>query len=250
MVPKGQDPHSFEPTPKQIVTLSQSNLYFTIDMPFEKQIIAKVWETEALTIVDTTKNITKRMMAAHYHHGYETHEEHEAKHQHHGEYAGEPDPHVWLAPPLIKILADNILHALTDADNMHSKNYQHNYMLLSNEIDAVHNRITKLLKPHSGQSFYVFHPAFGYLGDTYGLHQKAVELEGKSPTPKQLKELIKDAKADNVKIIFVQPQFDPKSAASVAASISGSVVPIDPLAKNLLNNLETIAGKFEEALRR
>lgn len=251
LVPDGQDPHTFEPLPKQILALSRADLYLTVDMPFEKQIIAKVRNNEGLSIIDISKGITKRVMAAHHHNDHEVRGEQEPGHEeeaHHEEHAGESDPHVWLAPPLIKVLAGNILHALTGADQAHSQNHQRNYALLSNEIDSVHRRIANLLKPYKGQSFYVFHPAFGYLGETYGLHQKAVELEGKSPTPKQLAELIKDAQADNVRIIFVQPQFDPKSAASVATSIGGSVVPIDPLAKDLLNNLEMIARKLGESL--
>ncbi|MFH1742105.1 MAG: zinc ABC transporter substrate-binding protein, partial [bacterium] len=109
---------------------------------------------------------------------------------------------------------------------------------------------TDLLKPYRGESFYVFHPAFGYFGDAYGLKQEAVELEGKAPTPRQLSTLIKKARTENVRIIFVQPQFDKKSAEAVSNSIDGAVVPMDPLAKDVLKNLEEMAMKVGKALKR
>ena len=84
----------------------------------------------------------------------------------------------------------------------------------SKSLDA---QLRQALKPFRGQTFYVFHPAFGYFADAYHLQQKSVETEGKSPTPRQLLALIKQARAEGVKIIFLQPQFDVHAAEAVAA---------------------------------
>ena len=78
--------------------------------------------------------------------------------------------------------------------------------------------------------------------------QRAVEVEGKSPSPRQLAKLIKEAQEENVKVIFVQPQFDPKSAKAVAAAIGGAVVPLDALAENVAGNLRTMADKIASGL--
>ena len=61
--------------------------------------------------------------------------------------------------------------------------------------------------------------------------------------------LIKRAKQEGARVIFVQPQFDQKSALAIARSIDGAVVPLDPLARDVLSNLETMAGLVEAALR-
>ena len=119
-------------------------------------------------------------------------------------------------------------------------------------LPALHTRnptgqVCRALRPHAGQSFYVFHPAFGYFGDTYGLKQQAVESEGKMPAPRQLRALIKKAKAEQVRIIFVQPQFDQRTAEVVAGLIGGVAVPIDPLARDVLKNFREMAAKMEEA---
>ena len=95
---------------------------------------------------------------------------------------------------------------------------------------------------------WLFHPAFGYFAQAYGLEQQAVEVAGKTPTPRQLTGLIRKAKADGVTLIFVQPQFDQRSAAVVAKAIGGAVVPMDPLAKDVLANLKTMATKVEKAM--
>lgn len=242
LVPEGRNPHTFEPTPKQIMELGRATLYFSLGMVFEGRLLEKIrGGNSRLQVIDCTEGITKRPL---------TEEEEAGAHEKDGHQAGEPDPHVWLAPPLIKIMAANMTRALQDADPAHSAEYQDNYSRFSKRIDAVDARIRKLLKPLAGRTFYVFHPAFGYFGDTYGLRQHAVEMAGKTPTPKQLAATIAAAKADRVKIIFVQPQFDPKSATAIAAAIHGAVVPMDPMAGDLLTNLEEMAKDIEEALYR
>ena len=93
--------------------------------------------------------------------------------------------------------------------------------LWTRELDGLDARIRRALRPFRGQTFYVFHPAFGYFADAYGLRQKSVETEGKSPTPRQLLALIKQARAEGVKIIFLQPQFDRRAADAVATALGG-----------------------------
>ena len=106
-----------------------------------------------------------------------------------------------------------------------------------------------MLAPYRGRSFYVFHPGFGYFADAYGLKEEAVEAGGQSPTPKQLRALIEKARAEGVKTVFVQPEFDPQSAQVVADAIGGQVVPINGLGKNVIADIEDIAAKIEKAMR-
>ena len=120
---------------------------------------------------------------------------------------------------------------------------------LFERIDAVHRNIQRRLAPFRGRSFYVFHPGFGYFADTYGLKEQAIEAEGRAPAPKQLKALIEKARAEGVKTIFVQSQFDPHAATAIAEALGGRIVPIDGLAKDVPENLETIASKIESSFR-
>ena len=95
----------------------------------------------------------------------------------------------------------------------------------------------------------MYHPAFGYFADAYGLIQVPVEIEGKQPTPKQIEQLIGRVRGENVRFIFVSPQFDRKTAEAMAEAIEGSVIAVDPLAEDVLANLQQIASILDDSLR-
>lgn len=254
LIQKGQDPHTFEPTPRQVEALTRSQLYFTIGLEFEEQIIAKILQSSAkLQIVDSTAGLEKMAMVEHGHHGEEgTHHEDPGKEEHHEDGHGHDhaglDPHVWLSPVNLKIMAAEMAKSLIAVDPQNSGDYTANLDQLSRELDELDRKIAAQLQPYAGATFFVFHPSFGYFAKRYGLQQEAVEVEGKSPTPKQLSGLITEVKADGVKVIFVQPQFDPRSGQAVATAIGGEVVPLDALAEDVIGNLETIAAKISAAL--
>lgn len=246
-VPPGQDPHVFSPSPRQVMELSRAAVYFRIGMPLEDQLLPRLGGG-AMRIVDTTADIHWRAISDAeelpcdgHHHGH--------SHEGHGHdceaHAGQPDPHVWLAPALLAIQADRISEALCEVDPAGAELYRANVQELKKRLDEVEEGIVAMLAPYRGQAFYVFHPSFGYFADAYGLRQTPVELEGKSPSPRQLRTLIAQAKADHVKVIFVQPQFDQRSAESIASAIGGSVVAIDPLRKNVIDNLVDIAAQLQ-----
>jgi zinc transport system substrate-binding protein len=243
LVRPGQDPHTFEPTPRQMVAMSRAKLFFTVGMPFEDVLLQRIrTDYGRLSIVDVTRGIKKRMVSPR-----EGYCDHSGADAHAAEPVG-PDPHVWLSPAAIRTMAANMAESLAKVDPAHAGQYGENLKKFLEEVDVRDERIRALLTPFRGQSIYVYHPALGYFCDAYGLKQKAVETGGKSPTPKQLHELIKHAKADGGKVIFVQRGFDQRAARIVAESIGGVVVPIDPLAENVLVNLEEMARAIAEAM--
>ncbi len=254
-VSAAQDPHHFSPTPGDVLALGNSRLFFTTGMPFEEVLVSKIVDSApGLEIVDTARAIAAWANAedptGHDHAAHREEKSHPEKHQEDGDHDHdhETDFHYWLSPPLIKIQAAEIQNALARVDPANAAAYSENLQAFLVDIDALHARIRKLLAPLEGQAFYVYHPAFGHFAETYSLRQEAIETGGKSPTPKQLMRLITQAREDGAKIIFVQPQFDPSSAQSVAAAIEGRVVPIDPLAEDVLSNLETIARAIHDAM--
>ena len=232
LIKAGQDPHTFEPQPRQVQALARASLYFTCGLPFEQQIMARIRHTEGLAIVDTTTGIPKVMTSDPHHHGAEV----------------EADPHVWLAPQSLQIMAENIAQALGHQDPGNQAIYRRNSLALIAELQELDRTIRKKLAPYRGRTFYVFHPAFGYFAQAYGLQQRAVETGGKSPSPKQLAALIGQAKKDGVKIIFVQPQFDSKNAEVIARAIDGAVVAIDPLSPDIMAALAAMATSIAKAL--
>ena len=93
-------------------------------------------------------------------------------------------------------------------------------------------------------SFMVFHPAWGYFADAYGLRQVPVEIEGKEPKARELDEFIKHARELGVKAIFVQPQYSPKTAQTIAEAVGGRLVEADDLAPDWEKNLRQVAEQI------
>ena len=241
LVGKGQDPHTFEPTPRQAAALAGASLFFTVDIPFERQLVAKIAASNRrLQVVDSTRGIARLPLTEPHHHEAHAREERSGN---------EADPHIWLAADNLRIMADNMAAALSTVLPARRESINKNLASLQREISGLDKRLTTTLAPHRGKTFYVFHPAFGYFAQAYGLKQRAVEISGKSPTPRQLTALIRQAREDRVQTIFVQPQFDSNSAETVAQAIDGAVVPVDPLDREVLRNLATIAGAIGQSLQ-
>jgi len=233
LIAGGQDPHGFEPSPRQIQSLAGATVYFTVGMEFEREIVRRLQSASPdLLIVDSSEKIRKISIEG-------------------GGHGHKPvlDPHVWLSPKNLKNMAATMVSALVEEDPENAEVYGKNLQSLNIRLDNLDKTISTKLAPFRGASLFVFHPAFGYFAHSYQMHQVAVETGGKSPTPRQLFKLIQKAKAEKVKVIFVQPQFDPRSCESVAAAIGGRVVPLDSLSEDVAGNLEIMAEKIEQALR-
>ena len=264
LVQPGQSPHTFTPTTDQMARLGESRLYLRIGVEFEKRVVGKIRSTHPdLRIVDTREGIELRTMTGgkhdqpeHEHDAHvEEHAEEHAEHEHaahdtdeHHHASGEPDPHVWLNPRNVKIMAGHIAEALKELDPAHAEEYERNAEAFQRELDDADARVAAALAPLRGKEFMVFHPAFGYFADAYGLTQFPVEIEGKNPDAKSLANLIRTAKDKDIRVIFVQPQFSPKRAEAIAEEIGGAVVPMDPLARDYIANLLDMAAKIESAL--
>ena len=233
MVQPGASPHTYEPRPQQMVAISRARLYFAIGVQFEKAWLERIASSNpTMKIINTHEGIQRMQMLGHDH-----------------DKEGEPDPHIWLSPPLVLSQARNILAALQKADPSNFELYEANYRRLASKIIDLDSELRKIFKDKKGRSFMVFHPAWGYFARAYGLSQIPIELEGKEPKPAQLKKLIQEARNRNVKIIFLQPQFSARSAEQVAREIGGEVVTVDPLAFDWEANMKEVAAKFHKALR-
>ncbi len=252
MVQPGESPHIYEPKPRQMAALSKTRLYFTVGVPFEDVWLIKITGANPeLKIVHTDHGIEKIPMAAHHHHEEEiAHHDDESEHHDskHDEHAGR-DPHIWLAPSLVKIQARAIRDALQASDPAHRADYTANYTKFAADIDRLDSDLQKIFTGKQGLRFMVFHPSWGYFAKDYHLKQVPIEIEGKNPKPAQLKELIEHARENEIRIVFAQPQFSTQSAKLIAREISGQVAFADPLAENWMDNLRQVAHKFKMALK-
>ncbi len=237
MVEPGASPATYEPSPGQMAALDKARLYFAIGVPFEGAWLPKIQGTNSnLSIVHTEDGVKKVPMDRHGH----------------GE-AGQGeilDPHIWLSPSLVRIQARNILKALVQADKDNESLYTDNFQAFMAELDQLDQMLKNIFANKSANSeFLVFHPSWGYFAADYGLTQIPIESQGKEPGPRELAQLITLAKSKGIKVIFIQPQFSKKAAATIAGAIGGKVEVADPLAADWKSNLLRVAQIFKAASR-
>ena len=244
LVGPGQSPAAYEPTSQQMKALARAQAFFRIGVPFENSLIHKLSRAfQQIDVIDTREGITLRQMTE------QLSENTAHAENHHGhDHTGGDDPHIWMSPRLVKIQAQTICTALCRIDPAHADKYEQNLAAFHADLDALDAHLGTVLEPLKGKELFVFHPAYGYFTEAYGLKQIPVEIEGKEPSAKDLAALIKKAQEAEVKVIFVQPQFSTRSAEAIAGQIGGVVVPLDPLARDYIGNLEACAEQVRKVL--
>lgn len=245
MVPIGANPHTYEPRPRQMVSLSSASAYLTIGIEFEKAWLKKILaQNSHLKVFHMEEGIkrTARAGSSALQNPVRATRGDTGKSIHRFK---QPDPHIWLSPVLAKTIASNTARALFSIDPENREFYAQNLELFKKRIDKLHEKIKKILKGKRNCSFIVFHPAWGYFAQTYGLKEIPVEFEGKKPGPKELRKIIEVAREKKIKAILVEPQFSDRIAGIVARAIGGRLIKVDPLAYNWDKNLLHVAKVLE-----
>lgn len=229
LVPNGADPHTFEPKPSTLQDFSRASIYFTDGSGLDKNWLPRFKGVHStIKIVSLDEGIQwKKEKTVHSH----------------GSHSQETlDPHLWTSPKNVKIIASNMLNVLLELDSVGRNLYKKNYELYLKELDLLSKEIETLAKSLSEKekTFMVFHPSFGYFARDYGFKQLCIESEGKEPKPRDLQHLIQEAKAANVKTVFVMPNFSRRAAETIAKSIQGNVEVIDPLAYEFESSLRIL----------
>lgn len=238
MVGPGQSPETYEPTPNQLSRLTGARVYFRIGIEFEEIWMKNIAAANPrMRIVDMRRGVPARTL--------EPPEGMAAT----VAPQGLADPHVWTSPPLVKVMAANIRDALSQLDPAHRAAYEANYETFAADLDRLDHDIRALLENAGTRSFMVFHPAWGYFADTYGLKQIPIEAGGKEPGARTLAHVIEVGRREHIKAIFVQAQFSRRAAETIAQAIGARVVAVDPLAEDYMNNLQRVARQFAEAMR-
>jgi zinc transport system substrate-binding protein len=142
------------------------------------------------------------------------------------------DPHYWVSPKCAATIASSVKDLLCELAPGERETYEKNYLKLLGIISGIEKRANELFSGFNGRTFMTFHPTLGYLARDYGLNQIAVEKEGKEPTPLTLRELIDIAKFKNIKVIFIQKEYDTKNARAIASETGAVTRAIDPLSEN------------------
>lgn len=233
-VPKGNSPEMYEPTPEQMASLGKSTAFFSVGaLGFERTWMERLRQNAPeVTFVRTSEGITT--LAGH----------------HHGSTENATDPHVWTSPRNMAVIAQNICAALCRLDTAHARMFRQNLQATLAEIQNVNDSIQKLLSSPHKEAFLIYHPALTYFAHDYGLTQIAIETDGKEPSPSKIVQLINRCKAQNVRVVFVQQEFDRKNAELIAKETSTRIVAINPLAYDWKEEMLRIAQTLNEQCKK
>lgn len=226
MVGPGHSPATYEPTPKQMALLGSCDAYFRIGVPFEAMWIDKIAQANSRLRIFDMQSSPRDL-------------------HHHAEHEG-IDPHVWTDPVEVKQLAQQTAHNLAQLDPTHQAEFAANLLRLENDLNDLDQFIRKTVHDNQVKQFMVYHPAWGHFAQEYGLIQIAIEKDGKEPGAKALAQLIETAKTNHIQRIFVQKQFNRRSADIIAQAIHAQVVIVDPLAENLIDNIRDFTLKLAQ----
>lgn len=240
LVPAGASPETYELTPRQVVDVSDSRLYFCVGtLGFERERLERLTaNAPRLTTVNLSDSISLIEDRAH--------TPHADAHDHDG-----IDLHIWTSVTNGRRIARNVCAALSRADSLHTAFYEQRRDSLLRHIDSLEVDIRAQLDTLRQRTFVIYHPALAYFARDFGLRQLSVETDGKEPSAAQLRQLIARAREAGVGVVFVQEEHAGRAARRLAEAIGARVVSIAPLSpewdRQLLHIARALAASSSSA---
>ena len=238
VVPPGRGPETYDPSLREMLRVGKSYAFLYLNqLGFEQVLINSIRKNQTGTLLfDLSESFDFDEAYHHDNHLDEAekpdthhHFEEDTPHAHHHHHHGRHDPHIWTSFAGAKVISENTYKALSTITPAKSASYQANYQRLTAELEQLENDLHAQLDTLSCRGFVIFHPALTYFAQEFNLNQYSMEEDGKDPSPATLKRLIEKARAEQVKVVFVQMEFDRKHAEQVAAAIDARIVMINPL---------------------
>jgi zinc transport system substrate-binding protein len=261
LIPPGASPHVFEPAPSVMARASQARVFVYIGAGLEP------WAAKLLSargnsgqvVVEAAQGL--QLLQETHHHGHAepgpkpaaSHHEAEASPERH--QSG--NPHIWLDPVLVQDICRKIAGALIQADPEHRDQYEANLKEYLAALEALHQEIEQHARAWTLREFVSFHPSFAYFARRYDLHEAGVieEAPGREPTPRQLQALVAAVRRAGIRVVFGEPQFNPRVAEVIAQEAGVKVLMLDPIGgpppygSDYLKLMRANLAVLDEALR-
>ncbi len=224
ILPPGSSPHTYEVTPAQVKEIQKVKLVFTIGAGVD------AWAKNITEAVSGLKTVSMDQYVILKPFAPQNHDEDHGAHET-GDEHGDQDPHYWLSPDNAKIMAGQIAKKLAEIDTPHKTYYETRAQdfivrLMSKDIEwkAKINSLNK-------KDLVVFHDAWGYFADHFGLDIVAAfePFPGQAPSPKYLIELQRVIREHDTRALFVEPQLSKEAITALANDLQLKVDVLDPL---------------------
>lgn len=197
----GAEIHGYEPVPSDIAKAQSADLILYNGMNLERWFDQFLSTVKDVPSVILTENIEAIPIAA-------------------GPYGGKPNPHAWMSPKNALIYVENIRQAFVELDPENAAIYNANAAAYSEQLKAIDEQLAAELSalPENERALVSCEGAFSYLARDYGLQEIyiwPINAEQQS-TPKQLKSVIDQVKANNVPTIFCESTVSDKGQKEIA----------------------------------
>ena len=225
IVPPGAEPHTFEPTPSQMREVAKADLYVMNGAGLEFWMNKVLEVNKKMVIVDSSKGVALLQ-----------------------ESGGEMDPHIWISLRNAGLQVNNICSGLIQVDPINRDYYTKNRDNYLQKLQSLDEELSRGFISTKNKIFIVHHPAWAYFARDYGLQEVPLMENEKEPGPKYLGEVVDLAKKNNIITIFVEPEYNPKAAEVIAREMNASIIRLDPLAKNYLENMVRAGSEISKSL--
>lgn len=228
IVPPGYSTETYEPSPQDVARLSEADLYFAIGVPVETgQMMSAAQGLERVDLHALVSKIYPDL----------TFEDHHR------------DPHIWLSPKRVMVMVEEMVEHLVRLDPSHEKTYRANGEAYLQELSLLDQELEANLSSLENKTFMVYHPAFAYFADDYGLTMFALEEHGKEATPQHLAQMVDLARGAGVRVIFYQEEMDSSQSQAFANEIGGRTAQLTPLSGDYINSMRAMGEAISEANR-
>jgi len=216
LIPNGSDPHSFEPTPRDVTRIAASQLLVVNGAGLESWLEKTLQSAGGhFQVVEASAGLTPRKME-----GHSVDDGH----------AHEVDPHFWFDPTLTVRYVENIRDGLTALDPQGADTYAANAAAYINQLNALDAWIKEQVSviPVEKRLLVTNHESFGYFADRYGFTVVGAIIPSvdslAQPTASQFAALIEAVRASGAPAVFLETGTDPRLAEEIARETGLKVV--------------------------
>jgi ABC-type Zn uptake system ZnuABC Zn-binding protein ZnuA len=225
LLPPGASPHTYAIRPADARACERAALLVMVDANLDGW-AARLASVDRRVVLMDLLPTSRTLHYTDLHHAHADHDHNATE----PDADGVRDPHFWTDPLAVRAIVDPLFGRLAQIESLGSTDRERP-LAFKNDLQTIHDELTRTLSPARGRAAGMFHPSFDYLFRRYGLVCAGLiePIPGKTPTPREVLDLTRRLRAAGARAIFTEPQL-PRRPAEVLAETSGlKLYELDPL---------------------
>nr|WP_243458779.1 zinc ABC transporter substrate-binding protein [Pseudomonas sp. OA65] len=231
LLPPGASPHHYALRPSDVRKVQSVDLLYWIG-PDMEGFLPRVLNGRTLPSVAVQE--LPGLKLRHFAQDSVSHEDHDddgGDDHNHDHRPGTVDAHLWLSPHNARVIAARMAADLSAADPANAARYQSNLTGFNQRLDALDTRLKARLAGVAGKPYFVFHEAFDYFEDNYGLKHAGVFAVAAEVQPgaQHVAAMRTRLQAVGKTCVFSEPPLRPRLAETLVAGLPVKLAELDAL---------------------